>query len=254
MLHVTNGDCAAQVLRAAGMQGEILPWRDVLHEGPVDASLPLKDLSGIRARFIADCGWATIDEAARQFEERDGRLERSASDVEGVLWFEHDLYDQLQLLQVLAWFAEHPHPRLTLVCEAEYLGEMKPERVSQLFSARRAVTPSHLEVGVRAWKALGAGKVKELLETDASILPFLKDALQRWLEEQPGSDGLSRTERQALEALRAGPLAFAELFRRTQEREQARFLGDTVFRMRLERLEARGLVGRDEKGSWHLFS
>ena len=61
-LHLTNGDHAVEVLRAAGMQGEIVPWRDVLHEGPVRADLPLEALSRLRARFIAEAGWAKLDE------------------------------------------------------------------------------------------------------------------------------------------------------------------------------------------------
>jgi hypothetical protein len=243
MLHVTNGDCAAEVLRAAGMQGDILPWRDVLHEGPLDPSLSLHDFSTLRIAFIAGQGWAERGRVEKDFRERDARLERAASDDEVVLWFEHDLYDQLQLLQLLAWFHAHPHPRLSLVCEAEYLGEMPPQRAAQLFPKRRPVTQSQLLLGSRAWKAMG--DVNSVVGEDLSELPFLKAALQRFLEEKPGPDGLSRTERQALEALRGGPLAFDELFRRTQEREEARFLGDTVFRMRLERLEQLGRVRRD---------
>jgi hypothetical protein len=53
-LHITNGDSAAGIMRQAGFAGEILPWRDVLHEGRVQAHLPLPELSHIRARFIAD--------------------------------------------------------------------------------------------------------------------------------------------------------------------------------------------------------
>lgn len=128
---------------------------------------------------------------------------------------------------------------------------MSPQRAAQLFEARRPVTQSQLLLGSRVWNAMG--DVNSVVEADLSDLPFLKAALQRFLEEKPGPDGLSRTERQALEALRGGPLAFDELFRRTQEREEARFLGDAVFRKRLERLQARGLVRCDEKGSWHLF-
>ena len=69
MLHVTNGDVAAGVLRAAGMEGDILPWRDVLHEGPVRADLPLEELSKLRARFIAEAGWANREVAEAQLVE-----------------------------------------------------------------------------------------------------------------------------------------------------------------------------------------
>src|SRR5256885_6160074 len=59
-------------------------------------------------------------------------------------------------------------------------------------------------------------------------LPFLAAALFRLLEEFPwAGDGLSRLERQALQALRDGPLPFAELFLRAHHRrEEPVFLGD----------------------------
>ena len=32
MLHITNGDSTAGTLRQTGLEGEVIPWRDVLHE------------------------------------------------------------------------------------------------------------------------------------------------------------------------------------------------------------------------------
>ncbi len=238
MLHVTNGDCAVAVLRAAGMRGDLLPWRDVLHEGPVDPTLSPADLSALRARFIADSGWASHEEAGRQFLERDERLQRCAEDEEVVLWFEHDLYDQLQLLQLLAWFRAHPHPRLTLVCEAEYLGEMTPSRAAALFASRKPVSDAQLRIGDEAWRAFGLHQVDRFLNTKQAELPFLEAALKRYLEEP------RRTEALIVEALAGGPLELGELFRRTQEKDEPRFLGDTVFLKRLERLESLGRVRR----------
>ena len=54
MLHITNGDSAVRIMREAGVSGELLPWRDVLHEGPVPMTDSLAQLSQIRAQFIAD--------------------------------------------------------------------------------------------------------------------------------------------------------------------------------------------------------
>jgi hypothetical protein len=34
-LIITNGDAAGELLRRATPGTEVLPWRDVLHEGPV---------------------------------------------------------------------------------------------------------------------------------------------------------------------------------------------------------------------------
>jgi hypothetical protein len=54
MLILTNGDSATGAIRAAGIAGEILPWRDVLHDGPVPTGLELDDLSGVGFLPIVD--------------------------------------------------------------------------------------------------------------------------------------------------------------------------------------------------------
>ena len=39
LLHVTNGSAVISAMREAGIDGTIVPWDDVLHEGPVPAGL-----------------------------------------------------------------------------------------------------------------------------------------------------------------------------------------------------------------------
>ena len=56
VLHITNGDSAVGLMREGGISGDILPWRDVLHDGPVPGGLDLEALSRVRARFLADRG------------------------------------------------------------------------------------------------------------------------------------------------------------------------------------------------------
>ena len=235
MLHVTNGDCAAEVLRAAGMRGTVLPWRDVLHEGPVPAGLPLAALSRVRADFIASGGWAPAEEVRRGFAERDRVLASAGGEDEVVLWFEHDLYDQLQLIQLLDWFADHPHPRLTLVNPPEYLGELDVDRARELFGAREPVTAAQLTLGRWAWDAF-RGPDPRQVETvmyadDAGELPHLADALLRLLQELPDSEtGLSRSEAQILDAFAAGPRTLAEAYPASHhEREDAVWLGDATW-------------------------
>ena len=245
-LHITNGDFAVAVLKQA-MQGDILPWRDVLHEGPVRAGRSLQELSRDRAAFIADCGWASLEAVSEDFRRRDAALAGAHDEV--VLWFEHDLYDQLQLIQLLDWFAAHPHPNLSLVCEAEYLGEMKPARAAELFAARSRVSAGQINEGRQAWAAFTAPDPLRLERVHCSHLRFLGAALRRQLEEFPWvDDGLSRLERAVLAALRSRALAFGELFARV--REEPAFLGDAVLAWHLERMQREGLV-RKEGEVWH---
>lgn len=79
--------------------------------------------------------------------------------------------------------------------------------------------------------------IVRLLERDTTALPYLAAALRRHLEQFPSlENGLGRTERQALAAVAAGRLRFAEIFKADQEREERPFMGDTTFRRYLERL------------------
>jgi len=261
VLHLTDGDCAAQALSRAGIAPEdVLPWRDVLHEGPVPAGLTLEELSAVRARFLAQAGFGDHDDIRTSFYERDVRMAGSQAEDEVVCWFESDLYDQLQLLQCLDWYADRSHrpARLTLVQADrdpeggfEALGAIEAARVHALLQARVEVSDDQLDTAVRAWAAFRADSplpLERLWRTgELAGLPFLGDAVLRLFEEYPWSDsGLSRSERAALECLAAQPSTGAALFRAVRSRELRPFLGDSGFWRTLEALAtgAQPLIAR----------
>lgn len=252
MLHVTNGDAAADAIRATGIPGAILPWRDVLHEGPVPAGPPLRELSLVRAGFIASRGWAGVGEARRGFEDRDAALAASADEDEVVLWFEHDLYDQLQLIQLLDWFAAHPRPRLTLINPAQYLGPSTPDQLRALFALRVPVIGAHLSAARAAWEAFRAPDprgMEAIPGAELAALPHLASALRRHLQQFPSTrDGLSRSERQALEVLAERPRPAGELFIAShRDREDPIWLGDSTFYSYLEALGPLVTIGEADE-------
>lgn len=254
MLHITNGDSAATGLRRAGLPGVVLPWRDVLHEGPVPAGLPLDRLGAVRARFLADSGRGDYDEVRAAFAHRDGVLAGFREHEEVVLWFEHDLYDQLQLLQLLDWFADQDRAEtaLTLICIGAFpgrerflgLGELTPAQLGDLFPTRAPVTDGLLALGRAAWHAFRAPDpraVEFALDRDTSALPFLAAALRRHLEEFPAVEhGLSRTERQLLAVVAAGGQTPVGIFLAAQEQEERPFMGDLTAWAQLRRLSSGG--------------
>ena len=228
----------------------MLPWRDVLHEGPVRAGLCLEALSRERAAFIADAGWGSFAEVLEQFEKRDAALRRAREHDEIVLWFEHDLYDQLQLVQVLDALGDRPGPPVSLVCEPEYLGTMAPQRATELFALRNPVTRRHVAEATAAWAAFTSDNPRNLERLNIIALPFLPAALRRHLQEFPWTtDGLSLLERRILRALEAGPLTFPQLFRAVEE--DPAFLGDAVLAWHLERMEKERLLEKIQPG-WRL--
>lgn len=254
MLHITNGDSAAGPLREAGLPGDVLAWRDVLAEGPVPAGLTLEELASVRARFLADVGWADYDAVLADLRRQYAALDTAREQDEVVLWFEHDLHDQLQLAQLLDWFAAHPGgpTLLSLVVIGEHpdvtpfygLGQLAPEQLAALFPTRVPATAEQLALGQAAWRAFRSPdptEIEALLAGDTSALPYLRPALTRHLEEFPDTDaGLSRTERHILEILAPGPATLFEAFSRNMDREAAPFLGDLGFWARMEALAPAG--------------
>ncbi|HYW08083.1 MAG TPA: hypothetical protein VE913_14065, partial [Longimicrobium sp.] len=162
-------------------------------------------------------------------------LARFATHDETVLWFEHDLYDQLQLLQVVDWLAEHApaDAPVSLINPPEYLGPAAPERIAALFAERRALTGEQRELARRAWAAFRAPdptEIERVLAGDTGALPFLAAALRRHLEQFPAArDGLSRSERQALEAVADGATTPEAAFAEHNRREDPVWLGDATF-------------------------
>jgi hypothetical protein len=249
-LHVTNGDSTEHSLRQTSFVARVVVWRDVLHEGPVP-DVGDAELREVRARFLAEADHAAgIVEVGRDFEARDAAL---AAGREGqyVLWFEADLYDQLQIAQILARLAALgvAPERITLICIGEYLGiahfgglgELSPEQLEGLPAAAAVpLTDDALALAARAWAALRAPDPRGLAEVVAARSPelrFMPEAFDRLGREYPWTrDGLSLTERRLLAAVADGADTAGEAFVRGAARESRPYLGDTWAFAALERL------------------
>ena len=209
-LHVTNGDAVVPELSAAvGVEpDELLVWRDVLHEGPLPAGLGPDALAAVRARHLAERGWEDERAALAMLRERDARLAAHPRDAEVVLWFEDDLFDALQLAQVEDRLAGRPGPVTRVHLAHPPRGDLRAALAARqpldpdphAFAALRSPDP-------RAWVAI--------------------PAFARLLEELPDTrTGLSRLERQVLEALEPGPLPPADLFIAATASEHPPWVGD----------------------------
>jgi hypothetical protein len=249
VLHVTNGDSTTATMERARLAGEFLSWRDILHEGPVPPYSP-DELRRVRAEYLATLAPAGPTEIEAQLLARDARLAGAVDACEPVvLWFEHDLYDQLQLIQILSGLPDFP-TRVELICIGSFpgrpefhgLGELEPDELASLWSLRTAVTPEHVHLARAAWDAVRGNDpqaVARVAATPDERLPYLAPALRRLLEER---EPLSRTKRQLLAAHAEGPSRPHELFAANQSAEEAIFLGDTWCFRQLHELAEEGLV------------
>jgi len=201
----------------------------------VPAGLTLEKLAPIRAKFLARYGNQGQAEILEQFRARDRALANFNNYQEVVLWFEHDLYDQLQLLQILDWLAEQTSAQttLSLIQADQYLGPLKPDQLAALYPTRHRITVAEFKLAQHAWSEFRSPAptgLSQLLGEETAALPFLRGAMARHLEQFPSvTNGLSRTERQILEIAESGVSKVNEIFLGDQAREERIFMGDLPF-------------------------
>lgn len=242
-LHITNGDGAGNIIKACGVPGDVLPWRDPMHHGPFPAELTLDQLATIRGEYlegpIAQSGVPDVD-PGRGFRLRDDHLKAAPTYDRVVLWFEHDLLDQLQILQILDWFADIDlgDTALEMICIDRFegvdpfrgIGELDTKQMASLMDLREVVTPAQLQLAQEGWRVFRHSDpraLEEFILQDLSALPFLEASLRRHLEEYPCAvTGLTRTEHQLLQLAADGVTQPGQFFVKNMALESVYFIGD----------------------------
>ena len=254
VLNIVNGDVTVEIIKKAHINGDFLPWRDFLHEGPVPHTVSINQLSEIRANFIHQQGFGSLKEIEKEFQERDEVLKNYHKYQKIILWFEHDLYDQLQLLQLLSWFKSNntENIQLNLICTDHYLGESSPSEITKLLNEEERISQEHLQLAQKAWLAFTAPNPLawfNLLNEDLHLFPFLKESVLRMLEEYPNTrNGLSRSAHQALLSISKGIENPNELFKNCQRYEKQKFMGEVIFWKILDEFIENNLVHSIKNG------
>jgi hypothetical protein len=253
IVHVCNGDSTADTLSLADLPGDIRVWADALDRGPV---LPVGDQESYKRRgeFWAAEGHGSAADAAQRLADYDKGFDEAASADELILWYEHDLFDQLALVRLLARLARRGLPQtLTIVSIDRHpeipnflgLGQLKPEQLAELWPRRTPLSRDAIDEAVTAWIAVTANDPRALpfLAKRIKALPFLAGALERHLEEYPDpTSGLSRTERQILAAIARGEGTAEALMQASHAIDPRYPLTDMLMLDVVKRLVAAGFV------------
>jgi diadenosine tetraphosphatase ApaH/serine/threonine PP2A family protein phosphatase len=238
-LHVTNGDIIAERLRLIGVEGSILPWREVLHEGDL-GDYASADPAGLhqfnhnRAAFIESRGWGRAEHVLEEMDRRDHVL-LDPHWKEIVLWVEQDLFDQLILAQVLTLLhrtSRFARVDVRLVQTTRHLNYLTDSELIHAGRTPRTLTTETIAPYVSFWTDVANGLPFDITTNEPDAL---KVARRQWLELQPDEEGLSTFDRRVLEIVqRRGSMQVDVLFQQINAEEgDAAFWGDTSFMARI---------------------
>src|SRR3979411_993588 len=154
MLHIYNGDSAAGTARNSAIPGEHLAWREALVCGPAPAGLSPDEFRRVRADHLAGSYGVSVEKCEAELRAQEATLSRFSDHEEVVLWFEHDLFCQVQLIFLLNWLAQRDlgQTKLSLIFIGEFpgiadfrgLGQLNESQLSSLFPQRQNVTAAQL--------------------------------------------------------------------------------------------------------------
>ena len=240
MLHILDGASSAVTLAETDVPGKVFAWREALISGPTPARPNEDEWIAIRSEYLSTHYGVELEKCKSDLEEQSETLASYPEHDEVVLWFEHDLFCQTNLLYLLNWFSRQQlgSTKLSLIWIGEFpgiddfrgLGQLNANQLASLFEQRHEITTRELELGHEAWHAYCApdpSSLLQLLKEDLSALPFLKRALESHLARFPSTgNGLGQIENTGLQLIANGYERFGDLFRRFSSAQRVYGLGD----------------------------
>ena len=242
-LHITNGDILTNKLSTLKLEGDVITWREMLCEGKTETSVGSESFWKTRFEFLnknykVSKSWF-IDKTLKEYR----TLCNHKQEDRIVLWFDFDLFDQINMLAVISWLKTHrPYAEISLVSsEAEEnsvnitgLGELDNEQLRKLYTNRTLLTQDDIEYADYVWQLYCSDnpiRLENLKDFDSFQFSHLSGAIEAHLMRFPTiRNGLNEVENNILRLARnAKPKTKVELLD-TVLRNQGRYgFGDTQY-------------------------
>ena len=251
-LHIRCGSDIGDRLHDAGFDGDFLEWADPVCAGPVPPEPDHHIYLKTRARFIADAWGFDFEETLEKMDGQYRALERLDDYDRITLWFEHDLYDQSVLINLLSRLRGRPSilNRMFMITTDKFegidrfigFGQLSPDQLSVFNGREVPVTRAMAEAAGQFWDAYRqpdpSGLAHLATHGRPEGLPYLQGAMIRFLEDYPSArNGLGLTAQLCLTALARGAGTPGEIFRDLMMKlDPQPFLGDAMFWPFLEEL------------------
>lgn len=210
-LHITNGDVFTQRLEQLKFKGDVITWREMLCEGKTETNVGSETFWKTRFEFLhknykVSKSWF-IEKTLKEYRS----LCNHKQQEEIILWFEYDLFCQINMLAVISWLKTHRrHARITLVCSGYQrdsdvllgLGELEDDEIRELFEGRLELSQDDIEYADYVWQLYCSDnpiRLENLTDYENYQFEYLKPAIEAHLRRFPSiRNGLNELEHRIL--------------------------------------------------------
>lgn len=212
ILHITNGDITTNYLKKLHFKGNFITWREMLCEGKTSSDIGSESFWKDRFEFLK-LNYNVSKKKFIDFTLKEYRnLCKEKEQDEIVLWFEHNLFCQINMLAVISWLKRYRKGyQISLVCSGKVKGSTKMHSLNQLneeeinthFKDRINLKQDDIEYADYIWQ-LYCSDSPLRLETVYKFNPmspfqYLAAAIEAHLQRFPSiENGLSITENNIL--------------------------------------------------------
>lgn len=227
--HVLNGDSLAFSFPAAGIPGNLIVFREALMTGDLSGN-DLPAFWKARATYLK-CGPSQYQSMVLD------ELEQITASVPGDefnLWFEYDLFCQVNLWFILSMLYLLPHDKKIYAVYTSHISKGAPhfwngfgpataEQLRECFRSRILLQPADLALGNALWQAFrtgDTGALVQLSQTPNPAFPFIEPVIQAHAD----SDRPARTIESILNN---GPANFEYVFSEFYKSESIYGFGDS---------------------------
>ncbi len=211
-LHITNGDYTTQTLQNLQIKGEIITWREMLCEGKTTTDVGSEDFWKLRFDFL-NAAYQITKKTFIDFTLKEYRNLCKQNQDEIVLWFDYDLFCQVNMIAVISWLKKHRKGRNISIVRSglpensnqmsgfNYLTE---KELLDLYKNRITLTQDDVEYADYIWQ-LYCSDSPLRLETVHKFNPsspfiYLTDAISAHLQRFPSiENGLNTVENTILQ-------------------------------------------------------
>ena len=212
LLHITNGDTTTLQLKNLNFKGDIITWREMLCEGKTSVDVGSENFWKTRFDFLKSSYKVTkrkfIDYTLKEYR----NLCNQKKQDEIVLWFEYDLFCQINMLAVISWLKRYrKNQKISLVCSGKVvnskkmlgLGELSPTQLKEHFKNRITLTQYDIEYADYIWQLYCSDSPLQL-ENASKLNPkspfiYLEEAIKAHLLRFPSiENGLNHIENNIL--------------------------------------------------------
>ena len=254
ILHILNGDSTAQILEESSITGDVIVWREMLCEGPLQKEVGSDKFWMCRYSFfeneLAVSKLEYFDKTIREIV----KIEDIANYNEVVLWFEYDLFCQINLLALSTYLLKfyRKDVKFSLICTGkeegmkslQTLSDYSPERYQTLLENRVKLSRNNLLFAEECWILYVENDKQKLKSFDfnkSSKFKYLQIAIDQHLKRFPELNGLNQIENKIIELINFDLLTKKDLIKKLllwQQEKTVYGFGDLQYQLVLEKLKA----------------